>query len=152
MARYPGRLLKGALPTAVILLLLLAVACGAAATATPAPTAVSATTAPADPTPTLGFVSTPTAVPMAATATPRPTPTPGVVASARDNITLVAGEEPTTLGAFSQGCSGNVPSMVCEEVASEPLTWIDSESFEVVSLSGVERVGPKKSRTGGGSS
>ncbi len=113
---------------------LFAVACGSpAATSTPAPPA--ATTAP---TPTLGFVSTPTAAPMVATSTPRPTPTPGVVASARDSITLVAGEEPTVLGAFSTGCSGNVPSMVCEEVASEPLTWIDSQSFEVVPLSGGE--------------
>jgi peptide/nickel transport system substrate-binding protein len=74
---------------------------------------------------------------MAATATPRPTPPPGEVVSARDSVTLVAGEEPTTLGSFSTGCSGNVPSMVCEEVATDPLTWIDSGTFEVVPLSGV---------------
>jgi peptide/nickel transport system substrate-binding protein len=36
------------------------------------------------------------------------------------------------------GCSGNVPSLVCEDLASDPLTWIDSTTFEVVPLSGVE--------------
>ena len=114
----------------VAVVALIAVACGGpASTATQPPPA--ATTGP---TPTLGFVSTPTG----ATATPRPTPTQGVVTSARDSITLVAQEEPTVLGAFSTGCSGNVPSMVCEEVATDPLTWIDSSTFEVVALSGVE--------------
>ena len=117
----------------VTLVALIAVACGGpAATATPVPPAATA-----EPTPTLGFVSTPTPESMMATATPRPTPTPGAVVSARDSITLVAGEEPGVLGAFSTGCSGNVPSMVCEDIASDPLTWIDSTSFEVVPLSGV---------------
>jgi peptide/nickel transport system substrate-binding protein len=31
-----------------------------------------------------------------------------------------------------------VPSLVCEDLTSDPLTWIDSTSFEVVPLSGVE--------------
>jgi peptide/nickel transport system substrate-binding protein len=122
----------------VTLLALIAVACGGpAATATPVPEPTAA--APADPTPTLGFVSTPTPDAMVATPTPQPTPTPGAVVSARDTVRLVAGEEPTVLGAFSTGCSGNVPSMVCEDIASDPLTWIDSSTFEVVPLSGVER-------------
>lgn len=133
----------------VTLLALVAVACsGPAATATPVP-AEPTSAATAAPTPTLGFVSTPTPEPMAATATPRPTPTPGKVVSAKDSVTLVAGEEPTALGAFSTGCSGNVPSMVCEEVASDPLTWIDSTTFEVVPLSGVdswEQIDPNRWR------
>ena len=119
-------------------LAMMASACGGpAATATTVPPTAT-TEAPAEPTPTLGFVSTPTPDAMVATPTPRPTPTPGVVTSARDSITLVAGEEPGVLGAFSSGCSGNVPSMVCEDIATDPLTWIDSSTFEVVPLSGVE--------------
>ena len=31
-----------------------------------------------------------------------------------------------------------MPSLVCEDVASDPLTWIDSCTFEVVPLSGME--------------
>ncbi|MFQ6028367.1 MAG: ABC transporter substrate-binding protein [Dehalococcoidia bacterium] len=126
----------------VALISVLIVACGAAATATPVPEAPLSQseppTAAPEPTPTLGFISTPTPAPQAPTATPQPTPTPGAVASARDTVVLVTNGEPDQLGAFSQGCSGNVPSLVCEDVASDPLTWIDSETFEVVPLSGVE--------------
>lgn len=31
-----------------------------------------------------------------------------------------------------------MPSLVCEDVASDALTWIDSTTFEVVPLIGVE--------------
>ncbi len=86
------------------------------------------------------FESTPTpeAAMEAATATPVPTPTPGTVFTAKDTIILVTQEEPTSLGTFSDGCSGNVPSMICEEIATDPFTWIDSTNFEVVPLSGVD--------------
>ncbi|MDE2844398.1 MAG: ABC transporter substrate-binding protein [Chloroflexota bacterium] len=86
------------------------------------------------------FESTPTPEPGAAsaTATPVPTPTPGAAFSAKDTIYLVTQEEPTSLGTFSDGCSGNVPSMICEEIATDPFTWIDSTNFEVVPLSGVD--------------
>ena len=73
-----------------------------------------------------------------ATAAPIPTATPGEMESALDTLILVTNGEPDQLGAFSQGCSGNVPSLGCEDVASDPLTWIDTTTFEVVSLSGVE--------------
>ena len=89
-----------------------------------------------------GTTAEPTAAPPPAaggsTAAPVPTPTPSSMESARDTVILVTNGEPDQLGAFSQGCSGNVPSLVCEDVASDPLTWIDSTSFELVPLSGVE--------------
>ena len=86
------------------------------------------------------FQSTPTPAPAmaAATPTPAPTPIPATAASSKDTIYLVTQEEPTSLGTFSDGCSGNVPSMICEEIATDPFTWIDSTNFEVVPLSGVE--------------
>lgn len=89
-----------------------------------------------------GTTAEPTVAPTAAagdsTAVPIPTAMPGDMESARDTVVLVTNGEPDQLGAFSQGCSGNVPSLVCEDVASDPLTWIDSTTFEIVPLSGVE--------------
>jgi peptide/nickel transport system substrate-binding protein len=86
-----------------------------------------------------GTSAEPQAAPVASTTVPIPSPsTPVPATDARDTVVLVTGEEPTTLGALSDGCSGNVPSMVCEEVASDPFTWIDTTTFEVVSLTGVE--------------
>ena len=141
------------LVTFAVLMTLFAVACGATATATPAPTeppAPAQSAAPAAATEATAvpgaravleqtFESTPTPeAAMAATATPEPTPTPGTVFTAKDTIYLVTQEEPVSLGTFSDGCSGNVPSMICEEIASDPFTWIDSTTFEVVPLSGVE--------------
>ena len=66
-------------------------------------------------------------------------PAPAAVTSTKDTLTLVTNGEPDLLGAWSQGCSGNVPSLVCEDLASDPLTWIDSTTFEVVPLTGVEK-------------
>ena len=78
------------------------------------------------------FESTPTPVPAAqasATATPIPTPTPGAAFSAKDTIYLVTQEEPVSLGTFSDGCSGNVPSMICEEIATDPFTLDRQQQF-----------------------
>lgn len=156
------------LAAGVVFLTLLAVACGsssapaqpAAPTQQPAAQAEPAapepaqpaapvqqpTTAPAVPTDaraltdTRQFESTPTPEPAmaGATATPAPTPTPGTAFTAKDEVVIVIQEEPDSLSTWSAGCSGNVPSMVCEEVASDPFTWIDSTNFEVVPLTGVE--------------
>ncbi len=156
------------LVTCAVLLTLFVVACGAATPATEVPAAEPATAPAAEPaaepamapaaesaapteapavpadaralTDTRQFQSTPTPEPAlaAATATPVPTPTPGTAFTAKDTIYLVTQEEPVSLGTFSDGCSGNVPSMICEEIASDPFTWIDSSTFEVVPLSGVE--------------
>ena len=143
-----------------VLISVLAVACGASEPAAPAQEPAAAPVAPEQPAaameePTAApavpadaraltdarqFESTPTpAAAMAeATATPIPTPTPGTVATAKDTLIFVTQEEPVSLGTFSDGCSGNVPSTICEEIATDPFTWIDSTNFEVVPLSGVE--------------
>ena len=154
-----------------VLITILAVACGASEPQAPAQEPTAAPSAPEQPaaaveqpteapavpadaralTDTRQFESTPTPPPAAAaaTATPVPTPTPGTVATAKDTIIFVTQEEPVSLGTFSDGCSGNVPSTICEEMATDPFTWIDSTNFEVVPLSGVEswsQVDPKRWR------
>ena len=143
-----------------VLITILAVACGASEPQAPAQEPAAAPAAPEQPaaameqptaapavptdaralTDTRQFESTPTPSASMSEATPTvaPTPTPGAAFSAKDTIVLVTQEEPTSLGTFSDGCSGNVPSMICEEIATDPFTWIDSTNFEVVPLSGVE--------------
>jgi ABC-type transport system substrate-binding protein len=123
----------------VAIIPLLVVACGTAAS----PTSPPDTTAPTEPadTPTSApqtSESTPTATGGAPTPSPELTPTQGAVTEVRDTVVLVTNTGPDQLGAWASGCSGNVPSLVCEDLASDPLTWIDSTSFEVVPLSGVE--------------
>ena len=82
---------------------------------------------------------TPTMAPEALTATLRPTPTAGAVVHAEDGIVvLVTSAEPDSLGAWNTGCSGNVPGVVCEELASDPTTWINTDTFEVEPLTGFE--------------
>ena len=131
------------------LLTILAVACGASAPESQGPATAEQPAAQTEaPTPAINtdtslenrFESTPTPAPAqaGATATPVPTPTPGAAFTASDEIIFVTQEEPDSLSTWSAGCSGNVPSTICEEIASDPFTWIDSANFEVVPLSGVE--------------
>ena len=79
---------------------------------------------------------------IAATAVPvvgdTPTPVSEAVVSARDTLIFVSNEEPTTLGAASASCGGNAQNTVCDDIASDPLTWIDNNTFEVVPLSTIE--------------
>ena len=77
-------------------------------------------------------------VPQVPIAAPEPVISQPAAVSARDTIIVVTEEEPTTLSTFSSSCNGGVSSMVCEEVASDPLLWIDSSTFQVVPLSLVE--------------
>ena len=72
------------------------------------------------------------------TPTPMSSVTPGRASTASDEIILITQEDPGFLGAWSRGCGGNVASAACTEIASDPFTWMDSTSFEVVPLSGVE--------------
>jgi peptide/nickel transport system substrate-binding protein len=96
----------------VALLSVLLMACGAAAPPTPQ------------------LTSTPVASPQA-------TPAPTQLKSAKDRIILVTYQEPPANGAWDN-CSGSIPGMVCSDLTVDPLTWIDSTSFEVVPLSGTE--------------
>ncbi|MFQ6029311.1 MAG: hypothetical protein ACE5Q6_17685, partial [Dehalococcoidia bacterium] len=91
-----------------------------ATVAKPADLAIAPTAAPQKDAP-------PTAVPQATTA-----PEPAEVMSARDTVRFVTNEEPTTLGAASPNCGGNIQNTVCDDIASDPLTWIDDfDNFEV---------------------
>jgi peptide/nickel transport system substrate-binding protein len=100
--------------------------------------------------PPASSAATPEAPASQTTAVPTSTPAPwdavtapgwaaAGVSGARDSIVLVTEAEPHQLGAFSPGCLGDAASLVCEDAASDPLTWIDSATYEVVPLSGVER-------------
>ncbi|MCH7713197.1 MAG: hypothetical protein IIC99_06195 [Chloroflexi bacterium] len=115
--------IMGLLALATVLI----VACGGSAaptvesiapTTVAQPTGIAATAAPA----------------VAATATP----VSQAVTSARDTLIFVSNEEPTTLGAASASCGGNAQNTVCDDIASDPLTWIDNDTFEVVPLSTIE--------------
>ena len=126
-----------------MLAVILIVACGATAPAEPVEPAAPPAAAPAappaaDPQPAdPPGAGNPTPTPFA-TARPTFTPVPVESIIAKDTIILVTQEEPNQLGPWSEGCQGNVPSMVCEDVASDPITWIDSNTFQVVPLSGIE--------------
>ncbi len=74
------------------------------------------------------------------TATPKP---------ARSHITMVFGEEPTLLGAWGSaevagdnltgpGCRIIPVHAACQDLTTDVLTYIDSTTFEVVPLSGVQ--------------
>ena len=148
----------------IALLALLAVACGASTTeeaAAPEPAAAPPTTAPAVAQPeALNIPATPapaaaTAVPAAPAATAAPAPTPTAAPApeqpatmARDLLTFVTSEEPTTIGAASPNCGGNIQNTICDDLASDPLTWIDDHNdYRVVGLTGIEgweQVGPDR--------
>ena len=85
----------------------------------------------------------------APTAAPQPTQAPPqMAASARDTMTFLTAEEPTTIGAASPNCGGNIQNTICDDLASDPLTWIDDHNnYEVVGLTGVEgweQIGPDR--------
>ena len=92
-----------------------------------------------DPSAASALESTAAAPAGAQKAEPAQAPVMDSVESARDKVIIVTNEEPTTLGAASQNCIGNIQNTVCDDLASDPLTWIDSRTFEVVPLQQVER-------------
>ena len=124
-----------ALLSIIALLALLAVACGASTSED----AAAPTTAPT--------VAAPQA--LAIPATPAPTAVPEQpAASARDTMIFLTAEEPTTIGAASANCGGNIQNTICDDLASDPFTWIDDHNdYRVVGLTGVEgweQVGPDR--------
>ncbi len=82
----------------------------------------------------------PAAPAAAPTAAPQPTAVPQApVVSARDRLVFVTNEEPTTIGAASPNCGGNIQNTICDDMVSDPLTWIDDHNnFQVVGLTGIE--------------
>ena len=169
--RWYGRVLASML----VLLALLAVACGSSPaeeqqqttstaatqpeTARPQALAIPATPEPAAAAqePASGgsqassseAASQPASEAPAPTAAPQPTQAPPqMAASARDTMTFLTAEEPTTIGAASPNCGGNIQNTICDDLASDPLTWIDDHNnYEVVGLTGVEgweQIGPDR--------
>lgn len=125
----------------VAMLTLLLVACG---TAAPVPQDTGDTAAAPQP-PTSAPIKTPTALakPKALTIgdtpVPSPTPIPADVVSAKDTVIFLTNEEPTTIGSASPNCGGNIQNTICDDMVSDPLTWIDDQQdFEVVGLTGIE--------------
>ena len=57
---------------------------------------------------------------------------PAAIESAKDTVILATNCEPRAVGRSTLNRRGNAPSLVCEDAASDPLTWIDSTTFEVV--------------------
>ena len=72
-----------------------------------------------------------------ATATPLPALTPAAASTASDQIIFITQAEPDSLGAWNPRCRGSVPTAVCQEIASDPLTWIDGATFELAPLAPV---------------
>ena len=146
----------------VALLALLAVACGASTSEEAQQQSAAPTTAPdtarpqalaipATPVPQAEAPAPQAESPAAAapTAAPEPTAVPEEPANpSRDTIVFLTGEEPTTLGAASANCGGNIQNTVCDDLASDPLTWIDDyNNYEVVGMTGIEgweQLGPDR--------
>jgi peptide/nickel transport system substrate-binding protein len=113
----------------VAVLAVFLMACGAAATATPPP----ATQAPAA-APTVGAVP----APATPTATPKPTAIAMPSVPARNKAVVVTEAEPASIGSWTQGCSGEIHSMGCQELTHDYLSCIDSKTFQVQLMSGFE--------------
>ena len=71
-------------------------------------------------------------------AVPGSTPAPKAAAAASNEIVLVTQVEPGTLGTWNQDCGGSLSTVICADIASDPFTWIDSGTFEVVPLTGID--------------
>lgn len=110
----------------LVLSLVLYTACGAAASPTPPPA-----------NPTHAGAAHPTAA-LVPTATPRPTPTTAAVSS-RDSITLVVGEDPVSLSAFSAKCTASPEVYPCGDYSADTLTYISEKTRQVIPLSGTEK-------------
>ena len=136
-----GRLVNPRAMSLILILvtMLVGIACGTGAPPIEVPSGPTA--APpelAKPT-ALAIQATSTPSPDQPTAVPSPTSPPMEVVSARDTIIFVTNEEPTTVGAASANCGGNIQNTICDDMASDPLTWIDDQKdFEVVGLTGIE--------------
>ena len=141
---------------------LFAVACGAPAEQVPADTGGAAPAQELAKPQALDIPATPAPVmeaekpaesssaPAVAAATPTAVPPPPEVVSSRDRLIFVTNEEPTTIGAASANCGGNIQNTICDDMVSDPLTWIDDHNdFQVVGLTGIEgweQIGPDRWR------
>ena len=120
----PSFYVKLSWPLVLALFLALAlVACGSAAAPAPA-------SEPAAPAPVV-TESTPVPQPEVAAA-------PAETTVAKDSITIVMAAEPGSVDPWNPTCNATLDTAVCNEIVNEPMTWITSDTYEVVTLSGVE--------------
>jgi len=133
---HPGRWVIGLIALMTVAL----VACGGSSepAANPVASEVSKKAADVQLAPTVGILAT--SVPQVAAAKPTavPTPTLGAVMTAKDTVRIITSEEANTLGASSNNCVGNIPNTICDDWISDPLTWVDNKTFEIVPLSPIE--------------
>ena len=106
-----------------VLAVLVIVACGSAAQPADQPVAAPVDTA----------INQPTAIPQAA-----PVEAPAETTAAKDSITIVMPAEPGSINPWDPNCNATLDTAVCNEIVNEPFTWITSDNFEVVPLSGIE--------------
>ena len=109
--------------TLAVMAVLVIVACGSAAQPAEPPAAAPADTA----------MNQPTAIPQAA-----PVEAPAQTTTAKDSITIVMPAEPGSINSWDPNCNATLDTAVCNEIVNEPFTWITSDNFEVVPLSGIE--------------
>jgi peptide/nickel transport system substrate-binding protein len=69
---------------------------------------------------------------------PEATTLPDQVESAQDSITIVMSAQPGSVDPWDPNCNATLDTAVCNEIVNEPLTWITSDTFELVTLSTVE--------------
>ena len=69
---------------------------------------------------------------------PQATTPPDQVTSAKDNLTFVMPSQPGSMDPWGISCTAVIYTAVCDTIINEPMTWITSDNYEVVTLSGVE--------------
>jgi ABC-type transport system substrate-binding protein len=58
--------------------------------------------------------------------------------SAKNTVIMATSVEPGSLDSWNPNCTATLDTTICNEVANEPFTWITSDTFQVVPLSGVQ--------------
>ena len=74
----------------------------------------------------------------APTPEPQAQPAPAQPASGKDSLTFVMPAQPGSMDPWGTSCTAVIYTAVCDTIVNEPMTWITSDTFEVVTLSGVE--------------
>ena len=120
-----------------ILFVLLLVACGTAAEDAAAPAAEPAAPAAAEPA-AAPQSSTAASVQPTPVAESAPAPEPAEPTSAKDHLTFVMPEQPGSMDPWGTSCTAVIYTAVCDTIVNEPMTWITSDTYEVVTLSGVD--------------
>jgi hypothetical protein len=124
--------------TVAVMIAVLVVACAGAAPDTPVPdqattSAATPTSAPVAPATSAGPTPPPTAAPVV-------TPMSPSAVSAKDNITLVVGEEPQNLNSHLT-IGGSVYASITRANMVDPLTWQSGDDLRIVPTSATESNG-----------